>query len=145
MPATKNLPNFLRVNSQKNNEISIYRGELTQQNIVKGVAMIKRAFPSLPLDFYDVFIDRIKENGFNDERLMAAIYHVIDNCIYPTPTIANFIGFDSKIKLYSYEEMVGKVEEFGPGIWDSYRMKRLPGREKPVWVHIDEEQFLQSS
>jgi len=81
--------------------ISIYKGKLTQQSVLKNIAIIKKAFPLLPLDFYDVFIDRIKANGFTDERLTDAVNHVIDTCPYPTPTIANFISFDKKISCFN--------------------------------------------
>ena len=77
--------------------VSIYKGVLTTQGIIEGVAIIKKSFPSLPVDFYDILIDRLKANGFNDDRLKAAVVHVIDTCVYPTPTIANFISYDKKI------------------------------------------------
>jgi len=54
---------------------------------------IKKAFPSLSGDFYDILCERIKENNFSDKELINAINHVIDTCIYPVPTIANFILF----------------------------------------------------
>jgi len=57
---------------------------------------IKHAFPSLQKEFYDVLCDRLKEHEFSDERLLKAVNHVIDTCIYPIPVIANFIIFDKE-------------------------------------------------
>ena len=120
------------------NEISIYKGELHPECIFENVGRIKKSFPTLPIDFFDVFDDRLKANGFTDERLNDAVAHVIDTCIYPTPTIAQFISFDKTIKLYSYEDMVKKTEEFGPEIWNTYISIQFPDRVKKAWVHVDD-------
>jgi hypothetical protein len=77
--------------------VSIYHGELTQQGIIDGVKAIKKAFPSLPVDFYDILIDRLRVNGFSDDRFIDSVVYVIDTCVYPTPTIANFIAYDKRI------------------------------------------------
>lgn len=55
---------------------------------------VSQAFPTLPEPFYDLLCERIKEHGFTDERLKKSVNYVIDHCIYPTPTIAQFISFD---------------------------------------------------
>jgi hypothetical protein len=77
--------------------VSVYKGELTTQGIIEGVSVIKKSFPSLPIDFYDVLIDRLSANGIGDDRFRNAVVHVIDTCIYPTPTIAQFISYDKRI------------------------------------------------
>lgn len=120
------------------NELSVYKGDLTLKTIALSVAKIKKSFPSLPEGFYEIFAERLKANSFTDDRLKDAVAHVIDICPYPTPTIANFISFDKKIKLNNYEEMIKKVSEFGQEIWKSYKPVKFPEREKIVWVHIDD-------
>ena len=112
------------------NEISIYSGSLNTDCIVSNTAKIKKAFPALPIDFFDVFTDRLKVNGFNDDRLRDAVDHVIDTCVYPTPTIAQFISFDKRYKIYTYEEMIGKSEEYGAKIWETYKSIKFPDRVK---------------
>jgi len=102
------------------------------------IARVKAAFPSLPEDFYRVFSERIVDNNFNDTRLTDAINHVIDNCPYPTPTIANFISYDKKVKLNTYEDMLKKTNDLGAEVWNFYKKIEIPGRIKPVWVAIDE-------
>ena len=81
--------------------ISCYRGPLTSLAIVNYIALIKKAFPALPLGFYDVLTDRLTEHGFCDDRFRDAVIHVIDTCPYPTPTIANFISYDKKIPCFN--------------------------------------------
>lgn len=136
--------NSLQRSTQRNmdliqsNELSVYKDKLTTKGVITNVAKIKKAFPALPMGFYEVFDERLKANSFTDERLKDAIANVIDTCPYPTPTIAQFISFDKKIKLNSYEDMVKKTFEFGSEIWNSYKMIKFPEREKPVWIHIDE-------
>jgi hypothetical protein len=97
------------VPSPENNEISVYFGELNPETIVKSVARIKGAFPSLPPEFYQLFIERLKEKGFTDQRLKEAVNNVIDNCIYPTPTLANFLSFDKRVKLFDYRQVCSMV------------------------------------
>ena len=138
VPLIRNLPNSLPKNSEFSGEVSIYNGGLTAQILVKNIATIKKSFPNLPVGFYDVLTDRLKANGFTDERLTDAVAHVIDTCHYPNPTIAQFISFDRKYKVYSYEEMLRKGDELGHEIWNNFKSVSLPGRTKPVWIHIDD-------
>ena len=121
-----------------NRTVSLYTGTLTDKCLLSAVVTIKKAFPALPKDFYDVFMDRIKANEFNDARLNDAICFVIDNCPYPTPTIANFIAFDKRIKLLSYNDYVDMVAKYGPEVNNTYKPVKLPEREKPVWINIDD-------
>jgi hypothetical protein len=133
----------LRTSSQINsgliqstsNEISTYKGELTTECIIRNTSAIRKSFPNLPIDFFDVFTDRVKANGFTDERLNDAVGHVIDTCIYPTPTIAQFISWDKKIKVFTYEEMLKKWDD---GVKDAYQPIQFPDRSVPVWVHVND-------
>lgn len=80
--------------------------------------------------FLDILKHRLEMNGFSKKRVQDSIDHVIDNCIYPTPSVANFITFDKTIKFYSYEEMIA----FGIGT-DKFRKIRIKEtQEKPLWV-----------
>jgi hypothetical protein len=117
-------------------EISLYKGKLTTPAVVASVAKIKAAFPALPGSFYDTFTERIIDNEFCDERLTAAVNCVIDNCLYPTPTIAQFISFDRRVKFYTYEEML-KMSSENVDIWKNYAAIDL-GLPKKVWCHIND-------
>jgi len=101
------------------------------------VARIKNAFPALPNGFYDVFTDMIKDYGFCDSRLDDAVRNVIATCVYPTPTIANFISWDRTFKVFTYEDMLKKTNDMGTEIWNNYRAVQFKNREKKVWVHVD--------
>ena len=108
------------VKEGKKTFISKYQGKLTPDFIAICSVKITKAFPQLPIGFYDVFTDRLIEKGFCDERLQDAVNHVIDTCIYPVPTIANFLGYDDRTQLFAYHEMEKLVREFGGGVWKSY-------------------------
>lgn len=95
--------------SLQNNEISIYYGELKQETVVRNVAKIKAAFPSLKPEFYQLFIERLKEKVFTDQRLNDAVNNVIDNCQYPTPTLANFLSFDKRVRVLDYKQACSLV------------------------------------
>jgi len=121
------------------NEISIYRGgELSVKNIVEQVAKIQIAFPQLHSDFFKVFNARVTEKGFSDQRLIDATNYVIDNCVYPTPTIAQFLSYDQKIPVLRYEDMLKKVDELGASVWKTHKRIKFPERELAVWVHVDD-------
>jgi hypothetical protein len=60
------------------------------------MSRIKKAFPTLPVEFYDILCERLKAKGFTDERLLATVNGVIDTCKYPTPTVAHFMTFDEE-------------------------------------------------
>ncbi len=133
------LPELLQPNlaAIQTNEISIYKGELSTKCVISNIAKLKKAFPTLPAGFYDVFSDRLIANGFCDTRLNDAVSDVIDNCIYPTPTIGTFISFDRKFKVYHYHDMIKMSDEIGSEIWNSYKPVAFPERETTVWVHVD--------
>jgi hypothetical protein len=116
-------------------EMSIYNDTLTTQNIIKGTAKLKKSFPALTKEFFDVFADRIKENKFTDCRLNDSINHVIDNCIYPTPSIAQFISYDKRIKLYTYSDMV-RMQEQTQNAFKSYRPVKIHNLNKPMYASI---------
>lgn len=118
--------------------ISVYEGKLSTQIIIDNVKRIKKAFPALPEGFYDVLAERITDNTFTDDRLTDAVKNVIDTCVYPQPTIAQFISFDKRIKILTYEDMIRKTDEVGDWIWKHYKPIQLPDRETKCWIHIDD-------
>jgi len=118
--------------------ISVYEGKLSTQIIIDNVKRIKKAFPALPEGFYDVLAERITDNTFTDDRLTDAVKNVIDTCIYPTPTIAQFISFDRRIEILKYEDMLRKTDELGEWVWKHYKPIQLPDREKLCYIHVDD-------
>ena len=99
----------LVINENGEHSISLYTGELQPKIVAESVAKIKAAFPSLKPEYFSLFIDRLKERGFSDHRLIDSVNNVIDNCQYSTPTLANFLSFDKRVKIYNYHEMCNVV------------------------------------
>jgi hypothetical protein len=135
---TNNLPPQLPNIFQKFDEhsLSVYHGDLTTPNVIECVTKIKKAFPSLPVGFYDVFTDRIKGNNFSDERLIDAVNHVIDTCVYPIPTIANFISFDQRIKLFTHSEMLKMNDNIGGSVWSDFKPVEIQGISKRLYASV---------
>jgi len=121
-----------------NNEISTYKGPLTGKVLFGEIAKIQAAFSALPKEFYDILSSRLADNGFTDDRLKDAVNHVIDNCIYPTPTIAQFISFDKRIKVYKYPEIVKMVEDGDMNAFNRYKHIEMDGLPEAVWIHIND-------
>jgi len=99
------------------------------------VVTIKKAFPALPIGFYDVFMDMVSENKFTDTRLRDAVKHVICNCQYPQPTIANFISFDKRVKVYTYAQYCKLCDE---GDGKNYQPVAIGNNTRPAWAHIND-------
>lgn len=118
--------------------MSIYTGELTPRNTAIMIKKIQQTFPALPEGFYKIFSDRIEANNFTDLRLKDAVTHVIDNCIYPTPTIAQFISFDKRIKLYNYNQVLKMNDELSGRAFEYYRPVRVGSNDKPVYAHVND-------
>jgi len=122
-------------------EISIYNDSLSTKFIIESTIKLKKAFPALTKDFFDIFSDRIKENNYTDKRLEDSINYVIDNCVYPTPTIAQFISFDKKVKLFKYEEIVKMLND-NSNVFKSYKSVKIGNLSKPLYAHVtDIEQY----
>lgn len=128
----------LKISDQTPSDISLYIGVLSTKNVIHNIAKIKKAFPSLPEGFYEIFSDRIKANCFTDQRLMDAVTHVIDTCVYPTPTIAQFISFDKRVKVYKYHEIIKMVDGGDPDAFKRYKRIELDGLPEAVWIHIND-------
>jgi hypothetical protein len=118
--------------------LSVYHGNITQENFVSSVARIKVAFPDLNKDFYQLLKERIMEKGFSDQRLTDAVNHVIDTCLYPTPTLANFLSFDKRVKLITYQELCTLIGK-GEATMDAYERMRING--KVFFVRKDEKRL----
>ena len=95
--------------------ISIYgKGQVTPETLALCILTIKKAFPKLPIEWYDIMSLMITEDGFTDKRLIDATKNLIRTCIYPEPTIANFINFDKIKKVYTNEELLEITKDFSP-------------------------------
>ena len=123
--------------SEKIDEISLYKGELTGRIILECSIKVKKAFPELPSDFFEVFQDMIKSEKFTDERLMDAVDNVIKTCVYPKPTIAQFISFDKRVKVYKYPDIVKMVDD-DPKAFERYKRIEMEGLPEAVWIHVND-------
>jgi hypothetical protein len=109
-------------------EISVYSDELARPETVKPeVKKLLAAFPDVDNDYLIVLIDRLIKNGFTRQRVTDAINHVIDNCHYKKPMIAEIVSFDKKTKLFTYEEICQKCTH-GYSAFDRYERVEIDGR-----------------
>jgi len=116
-------------------KLSVYNDKLTAKGVVEATAKIKKAFPALTPEFYDVLLDMIKEEGFTDNRFIDAVNSVIKNCEYPSPTVAKFLSFDKSIKLYTYTDMI-KMTGIDRKAFDKHRPVIIPGTKEKLWCHL---------
>lgn len=102
-------------NRKANNQISVYGfGNVSAEVFAECVSDIKKSFPKLSKEWYDVLEKMLDEEGFTDERLKDATKAMIRTCEYPEPTIAKIIGFDKMIKVYTYYELLEQKKDASP-------------------------------
>lgn len=112
------------------NEISVYRDVLTKEGVKANCLKVLAAFKALDTQFTDLLTESLMRNKFTDERFKDAVNHVIDNCRYPKPSIADFVSYDKSIVFYTHKEMSHNRFNF-----DLFQAVRLyPNQEKPLWV-----------
>ena len=108
------------------------------QCLAENQIKLLKAFPALQPAFHDILADRLTANNYCDERLNDAVAHVIDNCIYPTPTIAQFISFDKRMKLYTYGQVLKMNDELSGKAFEYYRPVSIGKNEFPVYSHLND-------
>ena len=84
-----------------------------------------------------MFGDRVIANKFTAQRLKDAVTYVIDNCPYPTPTIANFISFDRTVKFRTHEEMCKEALTYQQ-VWQEWLPVKMPNMPKTVWIFAND-------
>lgn len=133
-----NLPNLQPI-EQSDNSISKYGvGKVSAEAFAHGAAKIKKAFPKLPIGWYQILEEALDEERFTDERFRDAVWNLIKTCPYPEPTIANVLGYDKKIKIYTYQELMSKyASSYYPGakydpIYSEYKKIEIDGQMRLV-------------
>lgn len=126
------------IKKSNNYEVSVYSGDnLTPEGLAKNIKTLQHAFPELDSNFHIVFADRIEDLKIGDNRLKDSINFVIDNCAYPKPTIAQFISFDKRVKLYDHRQMVELNNEMQGKAFTYHKQVVINGVDiKPIYANI---------
>ena len=138
----QNLPEYSPSTSPQiiaSNSISLYQDPFSIPVAMEQFKKLKQAFPQLPAGFYDVLLDRIKDNGFTDQRLKDAINHLIDNFTYPVPSVANIVGFDKRVKLLTYGQLIEIQERTGRAFQDYCKVRK---NGKLFWINKAEKEMF---
>lgn len=94
-------------------ELSLYVAGLPSEAVLnKAIERLKVAFPYQNIQFFDLLRERVVVHKFSDERLRDAIDDVIDNYNYKTLTIANIIGYNKTIPIYTLKQKVAIVNSY---------------------------------
>lgn len=128
------LKKYHSIEKNQDNEISLYgKGAITQKCLNENMKKLKLAFPELDTDWFKILKDRIKANNFTDKRLTDAVNYCIDTFVSgKTPHIANIITFDKNIVVYSYNEMLNKINNESLSTNDFVAINT--GGDKPEWI-----------
>lgn len=104
---------LLLEDSKNCKELSIYgEGKVSAEALAACFVTIKKAFPKLSIGWYEILEEALDDENFTDQRLLDATKNLVKTCVYPEPTIANLIGFDKKVELMSYNDILKHTENF---------------------------------
>ena len=117
--------------------MSVYSGDLNLKTVLEQNKNIAQAFPQLPGGFYKIFAERLRERKFTDQRLIDAVNHVIDTCVYPIPTVANFLSYDRCIELLTHADLVDMLSD-DRYVFDRYEPVRIQGIDKPRYARKED-------
>jgi hypothetical protein len=116
------------ITKPENQKLSVFNDSLvTRGDWIAGVSEIKKAFPEIPENWFDVLGARIKDKKFTAERFKKAVENLIDTCRYPKPTPAEIISFDKKIVCYNQLEFMEQINKHGQSIQDVYEKIDING------------------
>jgi len=122
-----NSPSSLETGRQ-DREVSLYgEGNVSAETFTIGAARIKQAFPKLPIGWYKILETMIDEENFTDKRFADSVNNLIKTCPFPEPTIANILGYDKKVKIYTYNEVTAEK------LWSDVEAIDA-GLGKPRWI-----------
>jgi len=97
-----------------------------------------QAFPKMTDGVSRIILERMADNGFTCCRAIDAVNHVIDTyegwdkC----PNVANFVGFDRRVKTLSYAELNQRHDK-GEVAWADYEPIDV-GLDKPRWARRED-------
>ena len=117
--------------------MSVYTGDLHLETIIAQNKIITKAFPQLKDEFFEILNHRLRERKLTDQRLIDAVSHVIDTCVYPTPTVANFLSYDRCIELLTHANLVDMLSD-DRYVFDRYEPVRIPGIDKPRYARKED-------
>jgi len=91
-------------NNAETDSVSIFSGELTRECFKRQIQSLEASGYEFDNGFVQILLNRLLHNNFSDKRLVAAVQHAIDTIPYRKISIADIISFDTRIKLYTYDE-----------------------------------------
>lgn len=129
------------VYDEKAGEMVVYTDDLLDQVTAAQLSMrILTAFPTMKKQQVQLLIEMMIEEGFTTQRAKDAVNSVIKS--YKgwdkNPNIANFIGFDKRVKVLTYKEL-NYLHDKGEVDWDDYEAVDV-GLDKPRWAKKEDVQ-----
>ena len=121
---------FVRA-EQDGNSITTYRDrKATADDVKMAIGKLDAAFPNSfrteeeKNRFYAILTEMVIRQGLSSKQLSDAIYNCLVNCkTYKQINISDIVGYDKRLKLYSYNEMGIMVTKGEAEMSDFYRIK----------------------
>ena len=121
----------------ENREVSLYgEGKVSPECLALNIVKLKDAFPKLENGWYRQLQRFLETERFTDNRFNDAVENLIKTCLYPEPTIATVLGWDKKIKSYTWNELGEISKDYSPDarkkFWEQYVVVKIGDQNKYV-------------
>lgn len=129
--------NLSRIGQSDKTEASLYgQGKVSPECLALNIVRIKDSFPKLGNGWYRQLEHFLDSENFTDQRLNDAVENLIKTSVYPEPTIANILGYDKKIKIFTWDEL-GKIScDYSPNarqaFWNQYSIIKIEDQTRYV-------------
>ena len=127
----------MKVTPENKAEISLYgEGKVSPECLALNIVRLKDSFPKLENGWYRQLQHFLETERFTDNRFNDAVENLIKTCVYPEPTIATVLGWDKKIKTYTWNELGEISKDYSPearGIfWQQYAVVKFGEQDRYV-------------
>lgn len=132
---------------QEGRSLTVYRDrKATADDVKMGIGKLDAAFPNSfrteneKTKFYAILTEIVIRQGLSSRQLSDAIYNcLINSKTYKQINVSDIVGYDKRLKLYSYNEMTIMVTNGEAECSDFYRVKI---RDKYFYIKKSEAEMM---
>ena len=91
---------------------------------------MQQCFPQTPPGLILILSQRIVDKKMPAAQVTDAVNNLIDNFKYPVPTVADVVGWDKKVRVYTHQEIVDLI----PKGYDFTMFEKITVNGQVRWI-----------